>query len=70
MVDLLGLGEPSGLSNNFVPDPNISIFDTVPTELAVNPVLWQQYIGAADELALRVVSEDELFDAVVPVSLE
>jgi hypothetical protein len=70
VVDLLGLGEPSGLSNNFVPDPNISIFDTVPTELAVNPVLWQQYIGAADELALRVVSEDELFDAVVPVSLE
>lgn len=66
MVDLLGLTEPTGLSENFLPDPASSTFDTNLEGLSVSPVLWQQYQLAAETLAERVASEDALYETVVP----
>ncbi len=69
VVDLLGLTEPTGLSESFVSDPASSTFDTNLAALTVSPVLWQQYQYAAETLAERVVSEPELYDEVVPPAL-
>lgn len=67
--DLLGLDGDSGYPQNFVPDPAFSTFDTDPTTLVVSPVLWQQYQIAAEGLAERVVTEQDLYDTVVPAHL-
>ena len=70
MVDLLGLAEPTGLSENFLPDPASSTFDTNLSDLSVSPVLWQQYQLAAEALSERISSEDQLYSQVVPSSLQ
>lgn len=69
VVDLLGLSEPSGLSETFVSDPSVSTFDTDPSSLAVPPVLWLQYQLAAEALAVRVVEEEGPYAVVVPAGL-
>lgn len=66
VVDLLGLSEPTGLSDGFVPDGAGSTFDNDAAFLSVTPTLWQQYQAAAETLGQRVADEDALFDAVAP----
>ncbi len=70
VVDLLGLPEPTGLSEGFVPDPASSTFDTHLAPLTVSPVLWQQYQDAAAALAERAVTEEDLYAVVVPDELQ
>jgi hypothetical protein len=69
VVDLLGLTEPTGLSDNFVPDPAVSTFENDAGQFLVSPVLWQQYQSAAETLAERVVTEPDIYAAVVPQDL-
>lgn len=68
VVDLLGLPEPTGLSDDLVPDP-ASTFDTDTTTLSVSPTLWQQYQFAAETLAERAVTDPDVYAVVVPAEL-
>lgn len=69
VVDLLGLTDSTELSQDFVPDPAASTFDTNLTTLSVSPTLWQQYRYAAEVLAERAVTEEDLYAVVVPEDL-
>ncbi len=60
VVDLLGLSEPTHLSEHFVLDANHGTFDNESEYLFVHPVLWQQYMDAAEVLATRVMGDPEL----------
>ncbi|MCB9697100.1 MAG: DUF1592 domain-containing protein [Alphaproteobacteria bacterium] len=64
MVDLLGLREPTHLSEHFVTDATHGTFDNESHDLFVNPVLWQQYLIAAEALTDQVMTTPELRDRV------
>ncbi len=60
--DLFGLSEPPGLADAFESDPNgTTAFDNDSTVLQVTPNLWQDYQGAAEAMAARVLEDAELY---------
>lgn len=65
-ADLLGLTEPTGFSEGFVPDATTATFDNDAEGLTVSDTLWQQYQSAAESLAERVVGDNALYAALVP----
>ncbi|MCA9489846.1 MAG: DUF1592 domain-containing protein [Myxococcales bacterium] len=60
MVDLLGLTEPTRLSDHFVVDATHGTFDNESHDLFVDPVLWQQYLIAAEALTDQVLADPAL----------
>jgi hypothetical protein len=69
VVELLGLRVPTGFSETFVADPQLSTFDDDRRALAVTPTLWQQYQMAAEAIAERVVADPVLYARNVPEDL-
>lgn len=64
LVDLVGTGE--GMSSDFLEDPTFAGFDNNAEALRVSGRLGRDYRRAAEELAERVTSSDELMYGVVP----
>ena len=59
--DLFGLGEDPGLTTGFESDPSgTTAFDNDSTVLQVTPNLWQDYQGAAEAMASRVLEDAAL----------
>jgi hypothetical protein len=67
VVALLHLDGPTGWFDRLVPDPAVSEFDVDAEGMQVDPVLWQQYQSAAEGLGLRVVTDEAVYAALVPV---
>lgn len=64
--DLLLLADPTGFSENFVPDAAGSTFENDASSLFVTDTLWQQYQSAAETLAERVVGNSDAYARLVP----
>lgn len=64
VVDLLGLDGPTELSEHFVLDATHGVFDNESEYLYVHPVLWQQYMDAAEVLTIRVMEDNEVRENV------
>jgi len=64
--DLLRLDEPTGLSDTFIGDGLSEGFANNAEALEVSSELWQDYQRAAEALALRVVTEGDVYEGVVP----
>jgi hypothetical protein len=64
--DLLHLGGPTGLSDDFIGDTLSAGFDNDAENLQVSPELWQDYQRAAETLSAQVVSDPGLYGQVVP----
>jgi hypothetical protein len=64
--DLLGLTDPTGFSDSFVPDPAGSTFENDADSLYVTDTLWQQYQSAAESLAELATSDSGVYARVVP----
>lgn len=58
--DLLGLSDPLGFGTHFLIDGAGQVFDNDAASLAVTPVLWQQYLGAAASVADVVLGDPQV----------
>jgi hypothetical protein len=66
--DLLYLAQPSGLSENFVPDP-VTRFDTSTEQRKVSAGLWSDHQKAAETLAADVARDPDKLQAILPANL-
>lgn len=68
--DVLRLTSPPGLASSFLKDPpTTGSFDRMVEELAVQPVLWDNYRAAAETLAERVIADEEALARIMPEGL-
>jgi hypothetical protein len=67
--DLFGLPAPSGLSDQFQPDPPLGRFDNNIDRLLVTGGHWQHYQRAAELIAERVTGDPALLAALLPTDL-
>lgn len=64
--DLLGLTESLGLSNAFIGEPLLSMFDNNGSVLSVSADLWLDYQRAAEAVALTVAQDPQIISRILP----
>jgi hypothetical protein len=66
VADLFHFSDKTGLSSTFTPDPQLGRFDNNIARLTTSSGLWRDYQLAAEAVAQRVVTDAQVYAALVP----